>query len=87
MRNLQSAPSVPSVAEVRARFPNLAEVTVPMLRRSFGIRYDIASPLLELAKRETTAEPVPEPIAELMRRFRFSEEEARWAYENVGMPE
>jgi len=77
----------PSIRELRSRFPDLTEVTVPMVRRSFDITSHTAERVLQIAREQAAAEAPPAPIAELMRRFRFSEEEARWAYANVGMPE
>jgi hypothetical protein len=87
MMHTSSAKAPPSIAEVRLRFGDLDAVTVPMLRRSFEITSHTARQVLRLAKQEADTGKPPAHLAALMQRFGFSESEARWAYENVGMPE
>lgn len=89
MRHSATGPFLPgpSVRELRQRFPDLTDVSIPMVRRSFRITAHTAERLLRIARDQAAAEAPPAPIAELMRRFQFSEDEARWAYANVGMPE
>lgn len=89
MMHLAAGPFLhgPSVRELRERFPDLAAVSIPMIRRTFNTTSHTADQVLRLARQQAAAEAGEDDVGKLMQRFGFSEEEARWAIANVGMPE
>jgi hypothetical protein len=77
----------PSVRELRERFPDLKAASIPAVRRSFNITSHTAERVLRIAREQDAGNAPQSDVEKLMARFGFSEEEARWAIANVGMPE